>query len=349
MLTAGGFLMPQEVNPLLSVVIPTHNRAKILAKVLEALAKQSFPASQFEVIVVMDGPEDATEKMLRGCCVPYRLRWFAPPHLGAPRCRNTGLREAKAPVCVFIDDDIVSTPGFLEAHYAAHQKEPHLVVLGALKPSPDSPGGIAEVAADWVQGYFDRCSDPTYQVGGKDLVNPNFSAEKREILSVGGWDETFVGYGGPDDRDLGLRLERAGMNFRFAIQALGYHNQTKGWAGVLRDVRQNGRTFAHYIEKHPEGLVLASWAASTAWRRFLFHAIRICPEFAFKALSAFARLTDRVVGDKRRGGALESLVRLSQNVVFVRGIWETPEAAKRVYRMLTTRARGTVGTGTQTG
>jgi hypothetical protein len=137
------------------------------------------------------------------------------------------------------------------------------------------------------------------------------------------------------------------MRFQFDVKALGYHNQTKGWAGVLRDVRQNGRTFPHYVEKHAEGLTLASWAASSPLRRFLFHAIRVCPEFAFKALNAFARLTDRATGDKRRGRGLEFIVRMSENAVFVRGMWETPEAAKRVYRMLTAQSRGAVAPGAQ--
>lgn len=339
--------MSQDASLLLSVVIPTHKRANMLAKVLKALAMQTFPANQFEVIVVMDGPDEATERMLRKSSFPFRLRWFTQPPQGAPTARNRGVASAESDVLVFIDDDIVATPGFLQAHYALHQQESRVVVLGALKPSPDSPGRVAEVAADWVQGYFNQCSKPGYQVGGNDLVDPNFSAKKNDILSAGGWDETFRGYGGGDDRDLGLRLERLGLHFRFEIQALGYHNQTKGLADVIRDARQSGRTFPHYVEKHPEVLKLVSWAASNAWRRLLFRAIGVCPEVAFKALNAFARLADRVAGDTRRGRVLEYLVRLSENAVFARGIWETPEAAKTLYRLLTAQARETGAPGTR--
>jgi glycosyltransferase involved in cell wall biosynthesis len=318
----------------------------MLSKVLAALAVQTFPANQFEVIVVMDGSDGATELMLRKSSFPFRLCWFTQPHQGAPAARNLGVASAGADVLVFIDDDIVATPGFLQAHYAVHQQESGVVVLGALKPPPDSPGGFVDVAVDWTQGYFDRCSKPDYQVGGKDLVNPNFSAKKKDVLSAGGWDETFEGYGGPDDRDLGLRFERMGMRFRFEVQALGYHHQTKGWAGVLRDVRQNGRTLHHYVEKHPEDLKLVYWAASNARRRFLFRAIRACPELVFRALNAFARLTDRIVGGARRGRVLESLVRLSANAVFVRGIWEQPDSARKLYGLLVAQSRGTVAPGT---
>ena len=286
--------MSQENNLLIGVVIPTHKRAVILAKVLAALARQDFPANQFEVITVLDGPDEPTEVMLKKSSFPYRFRWFIQPHQGAPAARNLGVKSSDAEVLIFIDDDIVATPEFVRSHYEAHQREPHSVVLGGLKPAPDSPGGFVDAAVDWTQGYFDRCSDPSYKVGGKDMVNPNFSAEKSDILKAGGWDETFEGYGGPDDRDLGLRFERRGLPLRFCAQALGYHNQTKGWADVLRDVRQNGRTLPHYVEKHPEGLNLVSWAASTPKRRLLFRAIRVCPEFAFTLLTAWARLSDKL-------------------------------------------------------
>jgi glycosyltransferase involved in cell wall biosynthesis len=333
--------MAQDASPLLSVIVPTHQRANTLAKVLRALAAQTVPPNQFEVIVVMDGPDEATEQMLRKSSFPFSLRWFTQPHKGAPAARNLGVASAKADVLVFIDDDIVATPGFLEAHYAVHQQESQVVVLGALKPPPDFPGGFVDVAVDWTQGYFERCSQPGYQATGNDLVDPNFSARRSDILRAGGWDETFAGYGGGDDRDLGFRLERQGMHFRFEVQALGYHHQTKGWVDVLKDVRQNGRTFPHYLEKHPEELKTIRWAASSPLRRLLFHSIGICPEITFKALNAFARLTDRLVGNEGRGGVLKSLVRLSVNVVFIRGIWETPEAAKRLCRQVSEQARKT--------
>jgi glycosyltransferase involved in cell wall biosynthesis len=340
--------MMQDASPLLSVVIPTHKRANMLAKALSALAEQTFPTNQSEVIVVMDGPDPATELMLRKSSFPFSLRWFTQPHKGTPAARQLGVASARASVLVFIDDDIVVTHGFMQAHYVLHQQESRLVVLGALKPSPDSRGGFAEVAIDWTQAYFDRCSDPGYQVGGKDLVGNNFSAKKDDLLSAGGWDEKFVGYGGYEDRDLGLRLERFGMRFRFEVQALGYHNQTKGWSDVLRDVRQTGRNFPHYVEKHPDDLKLISWAASNAWRRLLFRAIGICPELAFKALNKFASLTDHMVGASGRGRVFDSLVRLSENAVLVRGIWETPEAAKKMYGLLSAQARGTIAPFTRT-
>ena len=47
-----------------SIIIPTYNRAEKLRSCLEALSKQTQPASDFEVIVVVDGSTDDTVEML---------------------------------------------------------------------------------------------------------------------------------------------------------------------------------------------------------------------------------------------------------------------------------------------
>ena len=323
---------------LISVIIPTRGRAKLLAKVLEALAAQTLSASQFEVIVVMDGPDAATEQMLRGRSFPYSLSWLSQPHKGTAAARGLGVGAARAPVLVFIDDDIIATPEFLHAHYAAHQQESQVVVLGALKPPPGSVAGLPGQADDWTQAHFNRCSMGGYQPVWTDLLGANFSVSKDAVLRAGGWDEEFQGYGGNEDRDLALRLGRLGMRFRFEAEALGYHYQTKGWVHVLRDVRQAGRSYPHYLEKHAHDMRGISWAASSPWRRLLYRAIGLCPELAFKGLYALARLTDRIAANGGSWRPLQGLVRLSVNAVFLRGVWETPEAARQILRNLSTQA-----------
>jgi len=54
----------------MSIVIPTYNRAKRLQICLEALARQTQPANEFEVIVVNDGGTDDTEKIVSSLKVP---------------------------------------------------------------------------------------------------------------------------------------------------------------------------------------------------------------------------------------------------------------------------------------
>lgn len=77
----------------LSVIIPTHRRPQSLAKVLRALAQQTFSARDFEVVVVIDGPDPETERILEGSSFPFDLRWFTQPARGAPAARNWGTEK----------------------------------------------------------------------------------------------------------------------------------------------------------------------------------------------------------------------------------------------------------------
>jgi GT2 family glycosyltransferase len=321
-------------SPRLAVIIPTRGRPRLLNKVLNALAVQTFPVSAFEVIVVMDGPDAATEQMIQENSFPFSLRALTQPRQGTAAARSLGVCSASAPLLIFIDDDIVTTPGFLQAHYKAHQEEEQVVVLGALKPPPEPSCNPFGQAIDWTQGYFDRCSAPGYRPVCADLLAANFSVAKEVLLDAGGWDKEFHGYGGGEDKDLALRLAGQGLRFQFSVEALGYHHQTKGWADMLKDVRQGGRAYPHYLSKHPHETQSISWAISSPLRRFLFRVIGICPVLLFIGIYALARLADLFARNGARGRGFRTMVRLSANVVAVCGIWETPGGARQILNQL---------------
>ena len=86
----------------LSVIIPTHRRPQSLAKVLRALARQTFSARDFEVVVVIDGPDPETERILEGSSFPFDIRWFTQPARGATAARNLGVAEARSELLVFL-------------------------------------------------------------------------------------------------------------------------------------------------------------------------------------------------------------------------------------------------------
>ncbi|HOJ14231.1 MAG TPA: glycosyltransferase, partial [Deltaproteobacteria bacterium] len=67
--------MKPEDKPLISVVIPTYNRAELLEKSLESLTAQSLPKGRFEVIVIDDGSPDNTREVCEGFADRLTLRY----------------------------------------------------------------------------------------------------------------------------------------------------------------------------------------------------------------------------------------------------------------------------------
>lgn len=116
--------------PLLSVIVPTRNRAAELSACLESLTSQTLAAERFEVIVVDNGSSDDTSAVAQrfSARLPLRLLHEAEPglHVG----RHAGWRAARSEVLVFADDDIVATTGWLSAVASQFGANPDLAMLG---------------------------------------------------------------------------------------------------------------------------------------------------------------------------------------------------------------------------
>jgi glycosyltransferase involved in cell wall biosynthesis len=90
-------------SPDISVVIPTRSRPDLVTRAVASALAQS--KVDIEVIVVVDGPDDATRAALATVTDP-RLRVVELPEQGgAPNARNVGVREARAHWTAFLDDD----------------------------------------------------------------------------------------------------------------------------------------------------------------------------------------------------------------------------------------------------
>src|SRR5262249_38865895 len=89
--------------PLVSVVIPTCQRPALLLRAVKSALAQSIP--ELEVIVIIDGPDFATEEALSQIDDP-RLRVIPlPGRVGGSETRNTGVRLSSGQWVAFLDDD----------------------------------------------------------------------------------------------------------------------------------------------------------------------------------------------------------------------------------------------------
>src|SRR3990167_7566972 len=80
-------------NFLISVILPTYNREKLLREAIESVKKQTF--ADWELIVVDDGSTDATRDILKDYCAKdLRIKMLRGNHGGAAAARNLGMRAA---------------------------------------------------------------------------------------------------------------------------------------------------------------------------------------------------------------------------------------------------------------
>jgi glycosyltransferase involved in cell wall biosynthesis len=110
------------IRPLLSIVIPTRNRAHLVGEAIESALCQRD--GQVEVIVVDDASTDDTANVLARS-FGSRIRLLRMPHRrGAGAARNAGLRLARGELVAFLDDDDLWLPGKLDAELLVFERFP---------------------------------------------------------------------------------------------------------------------------------------------------------------------------------------------------------------------------------
>ena len=254
----------------ISVVIPTYQRCASVRRALEALARQTMAATEYEVIVPIDGSDDGTKEMIEQFQAPYRLSATWHPNQGRAAARNAGIRIAKGHLVVFLDDDMEPVPGFLLAHRDAHPPGSRRAVVGPVPILVEaSSPPIVHYRRSGMNAHLDRLAQPGYTLGFRDVYSGNLSLTRDVLREVGGFDETFKLYG-HEDYELALRLLKAGVEFGYCPQALAHQTYDKDFAGLARDCVARGHTAVLFARKHPDVAsspkLAAYHAGSPAWR-----------------------------------------------------------------------------------
>jgi len=121
---------------LVSVIVPTRNRAAALAGALASLARQEAGSGPYEVIVVDNGSTDATRRVAEDARTALPgLHYAYEARPGLHRGRHRGMREAKGDLLAFIDDDVEVSPGWIASLREALRDDSVAMVGGNILPA----------------------------------------------------------------------------------------------------------------------------------------------------------------------------------------------------------------------
>ena len=184
-------------NLSVSVVIITRNRMKLLKDSITSILNQTH--ENFELIIVDDGSQDNTSKMVNQFTDP-RIRLIQLPPSGIPRARNIGVKESNGDYIVIMDDDDVMLPNRIKDHLESLDEEGSGSYGGwidithndDLEYNPGKPHGYSQML-----------------FSGKVLLHPAMMV-KKSILEQFPYDESFK-YG--TDYVMNLEIARAWISF----------------------------------------------------------------------------------------------------------------------------------------
>jgi GT2 family glycosyltransferase/peptidoglycan/xylan/chitin deacetylase (PgdA/CDA1 family) len=232
----------------LSVVIASHNRRERLRRCLDSLATQTQDPATFEVLIADDGSSDGAAEMVEGLRMPFALRVLRLQQGGKSAALNAAIAADPAPVCLFIDDDVVASPELVAAHLAAHREDPKTLGIGPLtQPPAQSRDWFPDAhATAWNERYAELAGR---RLDWSECYGGNFSAPRDALRQVGGFATDLAAI---EDIELGYRLAAAGCVLRYLPEASGVHEDEKPRAKLIADVERYGAFCAEFAERRPD-------------------------------------------------------------------------------------------------
>ena len=200
--------------PVLSVVLCTYNRSRLLENALGALLGQVHDTPPYEVIVVDNNSVDATRTVVARFLASGVVRYEFEPRQGLSVARNHGVSVARADLIAFTDDDVCVSSTWAKSVVQAFNDNPDADMVGG-KVEPvweEAPPAWLPEAGDAPLALVDFGED-TFRITAECpvcLIGANVAVRRRAFERAGGFSTAVqrVGdsIGSTEDYDFQLRV-----------------------------------------------------------------------------------------------------------------------------------------------
>jgi glycosyltransferase involved in cell wall biosynthesis len=290
--------------PLVSVVIPTYNRAHCINAAIRSVLEQTHP--DVEALVIDDGSQDNTAEVVRAAFgTDERVRYVQQPNGGVSSARNHGFQLARGEFVALLDSDDSWLPWKLEAQLAVMNRFPNLVMTWTDMEATDPTGKM--VAPRYLRRMyhayehfqkrplFHQSMPLTEVIPGRarevgdnrlfwgdiysemlmgNVVHTSTTLIRREYLErIGGFDESFRRAG--EDYDFHVRTCREGpvalLDVPTIHYMLGLDDRITHPSNNLHFARGYLRTISRALERDgerinlPRVMIQSAQANAHAW------------------------------------------------------------------------------------
>jgi glycosyltransferase involved in cell wall biosynthesis len=217
-----------------SVIIPTLNRCSYLGRAIASVREQTFPSSEYEIIVVDNGCTDGTRDLVERLNQDggKRLCYVYEGQLGLHHARHAGARAAKSKILIFTDDDATFDPGWLQAYTTAFARYPEMAAAGGpVRPRWEvpPPQWLLEFIGDAkIFGYLSLME--LYQEFRLDpkgiFFGVNMAIRRQVLFEVGGFNPDSFGdvWLGDGEAGLNRKLWERGTLIGYVPHSVVYHH-----------------------------------------------------------------------------------------------------------------------------
>jgi glycosyltransferase involved in cell wall biosynthesis len=224
-------MQPSALHPTLSVLLPVFNGATYVESTIESVLSQSY--SDFELLVLDDGSQDATPQILERCARrDPRLRIFRHENHGVGYTLQRGLSECGGRYVALIGADDLALPGRFEKQVSFLETNPDYVFVGGYLQIIDTGGRVIGLRRYPATDRNLRRTMLLYNPFGA----PAAMFRREDALAAGGFTSRFWTC---EDYDFFLRLAKRGKvaNLTEALVSYRLHSNAVKATQTLRQLR----------------------------------------------------------------------------------------------------------------
>jgi glycosyltransferase involved in cell wall biosynthesis len=237
------------MTPRISAVVPTRNRPDHAAPCAGSIL--AYAGDDFELLVIDQSDDDATERALAAYNGDRRFRHIRSSSRGASAARNVGVEQSTAPIIAFTDDDCRVATDWLQQISTLFEREPEAALVFGRVSIPDDLKGKG-FAADFEphqRAYYHELPSPQVAWG----IGANMSARRSLFERLGTFDP-LLGPGSPfragEESDLTIRALAAGYKVLNAAEIAVLHLGVREGDEASKLMRGYGRAMGATLTKH---------------------------------------------------------------------------------------------------
>ena len=218
---------------MISVIVCTYNREKYIGGLLESIAKNDLPPSEYEIVLVDNNCTDNTREICEAFMKQHEKLSFlyvVETQQGLSAARNRGIAEAKGDIVLYVDDDAWVDENYLRSYACFFSSHPKVAAAGGpILPQYET------AEPDWMSPYTKALLTAYMYYGERVRRYPygrfpggGNAAYRKEVFEKVGLFNTALGRKGTgllgaEEKDIFDKMRRQGMQVWYVPTAVLHH------------------------------------------------------------------------------------------------------------------------------
>ena len=249
-----------EVEPFVSIVIPTTGKVRFIRGLVESVARLDYPKDRFELILIGDRPTRLLDKHAKEAedeSIDVTVEYEPLP---AGQKRNIGAKIAKGTIIAFTDDDTILREDWIRNGVKHLSENEKYVGVGGPNYTPREELPFAKAVGRIFGSKF--LFSFRYTVGhsvAREIAhNPtcNYLIKKNVVQEIQFHESLWPG----EDVEFDIRLNMAGYRILYAPDVVVWHHRRSRPAAFLKQMFNYGKTRAQVTWMHPRSFDIRHFA-----------------------------------------------------------------------------------------